>query len=201
MTRDLREALDRARAALDDAARAAEAEPPAAGTATPAAGPAPAAGGARLLTPFNVALRFLGVAEAAGGASNPAVLAMLKLDAPRVHDDAVPWCSAFVNWTAWVAGYERSRSLRARSWLRAGEAVEDAADVRAGDVVVLKRGRGPQPGPEVIAAPGHVGYVFEAPSRGAGKVRVLGGNQGDRVSVKAFPTGRVLGVRRLRPAA
>ena len=194
MTPGLREALDRARAALDDAARAADA-------ATPAAGPAPAAGSTRLLTPFNVALRFLGVAEVAGGASNPAVLAMLKLDAPAVHDDAVPWCSAFVNWTAWVAGFERSRSLRARSWLRAGEAVDDAADVRAGDVVVLARGRGAQPGPDVIAAPGHVGYLFEAPGRGAGRVRVLGGNQGDRVSVKAFPTGRVLGVRRLRPAA
>ena len=138
--------------------------------------------------------------EAPGAASNPAVLAMLKLDAPAVHDDAVPWCSAFVGWTAWVAGFERSRSLRARSWLRAGEAVEDAGDVRAGDVVVLARGRGAQPGPEVIAAPGHVGYVFEAPVR-AGKVRVLGGNQGDRVSVKAFPTSRVLGVRRLRPEA
>lgn len=193
MNRDLRRAIDRARTALDDAARAAAAAPSGGGSA-------PAVEGAQLLTPFNVARRFLGVKEVAGQASNPAVLAMLRLDAPRVHDDAVPWCSAFVNWTAWVAGFERTGSLRARSWLRAGEAVEDAADVRAGDVVVLARGRGKQPGPEVIAAPGHVGYVFEVLA-GAGRVRVLGGNQGDRVSVKAFPAARVLGVRRLRPEA
>lgn len=193
MNRDLRRALDRARTALDGVARAAAAAPAAGGSAPPAEG-------AKLLTPFNVALRFLGAKEVAGQASNPVVLAMLRLDAPRVHDDAVPWCSAFVNWTAWLARFERTGSLRARSWLRAGEPVERAADVRAGDVVVLARGRGKQPGPEVIAAPGHVGYVFEVPA-GAGRVRVLGGNQGDRVSVKAFPAARVLGVRRLRPEA
>lgn len=151
-------------------------------------------------TPLNVARRFVGLKEVEGAAHNPQIVAMLRLSRPGAKTDELPWCSGFASYCAWLAGYERSRSLRARSWLRVGEAVEDAGDIRPGDVVILSRGRGRQPGPEVIAAPGHVGFVAETPDPTGRTIQVLGGNQGNRVSVKAFPASRVLGVRRLRRA-
>jgi hypothetical protein len=63
------------------------------------------------------------------------------------------------------------------------------------DVVVLKRGSGKQPGPDVINAPGHVGFF--AGYEYGNKIYLLGGNQGDTVSIAAYDTNRVLGIRRL----
>jgi uncharacterized protein (TIGR02594 family) len=145
-------------------------------------------------TPFAVASRFIGVREVAGVSANPLVLAMLQLADPAVKDDAVPWCSAFVGFIAFVLGLPLSGSLTARSWLTVGEAVA-LADAQVGaDVVVLQRGEGPQPGPDVIAAQGHVGFFA---GRDSTHVDVLGGNQSDRVSIERFPLASVLGVRRL----
>lgn len=143
---------------------------------------------------FDVAQRFLGIAEVAGSASNPHVLAMLRLDTAWPNDDDVPWCSAFANYVAWLLRLPRSKDLRARSWLKVGAAIDVAAAEPGFDVVVLQRGGGAQPGPEVMNAPGHVGFFAGAES---GRVLVLGGNQANRVSVERFPVGRVLGIRRL----
>ena len=89
----------------------------------------------------------------------------------------------------------RSKSLMARSWLNVGYAIDiDAAEV-GWDIVIFKRGSGAQPGPNVINAPGHVG--FYAGMNGT-KVQVLGGNQGDAVSIKGYSKSRILGVRRIR---
>jgi hypothetical protein len=62
------------------------------------------------------------------------------------------------------------------------------------DVVILKRGGGNQPGPEVIDAQGHVGFF--AGLEGT-KILVLGGNQSDAVDVSRYPSSRLLGIRRL----
>jgi uncharacterized protein (TIGR02594 family) len=147
------------------------------------------------LTAFTIAMRYVGVAEFAGVASNPLVLAMLQIVDAGARDDAVPWCSAFVEFHAWQLGLPRPRSLRARSWLLIGDSVTLEGAVAAWDVVILARGPAPQPGPEVIAAPGHVGFFAGLTSR---DVFVCGGNQNNRVSVRPFPRASVLGVRRLR---
>ncbi len=144
---------------------------------------------------FQLAQRFVGVREAPGAASNPQVLAMLRLDEPWPGGDDVAWCSAFVNYICWLLRLPRSKSLAARSWLRVGAAVQDSSQAAADcDVVVLARGDGPQPGPEVVDAPGHVGFFAGLEG---GSVLVLGGNQGDSVSVAPFPVTRILGIRRL----
>lgn len=144
------------------------------------------------VTPYQLAERFLGLREAPGAASNAQVLAMLRLDVASVAGDDVPWCSAFVNYVAWLLDLPRSRSLAARSWLAVG--VEAHAPARGFDVVVLRRGLGPQPGPEVLQAPGHVGFFDRYEGD---RVYVLGGNQGDAVSLAPFPRASVLGVRSL----
>lgn len=143
---------------------------------------------------YELAQRFVGIQEVPGNTTNPQVLAMLRLDDSWPQDDSVPWCSAFTNYVAWLLRLPRSKSLRARSWLLVGEvvALEDAEP--GFDVVILKRGSGTQPGPDVIEAPGHVG--FYAGTEGS-KILVLGGNQGDSVSITLYPKKDLLGVRRL----
>jgi len=109
------------------------------------------------LSAFDLAQRFLGITEVQGPTANPQVLAMLRLDEQWPKGDEVPWCSAFMNYVTWLLRLPRSKDLRARSWLTVGRAVSlDKAEVGF-DVVILKRGTGNQPGPNVIDAPGHVG--------------------------------------------
>ena len=150
------------------------------------------------LTPFAIAKRFVGLSEGAGTVTNPAILAMLQLDQSWPKDDETPWCSALANTCAWLADHERSQSLRARSWLRVGAAVHVNHAI-PGDVVVLMRGGGNQPGPDVINAPGHVGFFTEW-LEGRSRVSILGGNQSNQVSISSYPATRILGIRRLRPA-
>lgn len=145
-------------------------------------------------TPLEVARTYLDTEEVEGPESNPAILAMLREVARWPGGDDVPWCSAFVNHIARLLGLPRSKSLAARSWLGVGTPVA-LADAQPGfDVVVLKRGGGSQPGPDVLNAPGHVGFYA---GRVPGEIIVLGGNQGDAVTLARFPVANVLGVRRL----
>ena len=139
------------------------------------------------VTAFDIAQRFVGLAEVPGTQSNPAILAMLKLDGDWPKDDEVPWCSAFANYVAWLLRLPRSKSLAARSWLDVGVPVT-ITEARVGfDVVVLWRGT-------LDAASGHVGFYAGHDDKA---VHLLAGNQGDKVSVASFPVARVLGVRRL----
>lgn len=145
---------------------------------------------------FDLAQRYIGTAEVGGSIDNPIILAALKLDLDwgdtEVHDE-IPWCSAWANWIAWHCRAPRSKSVRARSWLEVGRGIHlDQAE--PGDIIVLKRGKGDQPGPDVINAPGHVGFYA---GRSGDLIEVLGGNQSDTVKVSRYPAKRLLGVRRL----
>lgn len=152
---------------------------------------------------YELAQRYVGTKEVKGQYDNPQIMAWLKLDGDWPEHDEVPWCSAFVNHIAHDFRLPRSKSLRARSWLTMGEpiALDDAEP--GFDVVILKRGGGEQPGPYVIDAPGHVGFfagLQEFTDRGGTlrkHVLILGGNQGNSVSIAPYPVDRVLGVRRL----
>lgn len=144
---------------------------------------------------YQLAQRYVGIAEISGPKDHPLVqwwlsLCGLSTDTP----DATPWCSAFVNGIAWELRLPRSKSAAARSWLTVGTPILLTQAQPGHDVVVLQRGAGAQPGPDVIAAPGHVGWYA---GREGDRVLVLGGNQGDQVSIAGFPVERVLGVRRL----
>ena len=146
------------------------------------------------ISAYELAQRFVGIKEVDGSTSNPQILAMLRLNDTWPDDDAVPWCSAFTNYVAWLLRLPRSKSLRARSWLLIGEVI-DLQDAEPGfDIVVFKRGSGSQPGPSVIDAPGHVGFYAGVDGT---KILVLGGNQGNSVSLSPYPKSRLLGVRRL----
>lgn len=147
---------------------------------------------------FDLAQRFVGIQEVGGQVDNPQIASMLTLDFkwPEQYDDmdsAVPWCSAFTNYIAWLCRAPRSKDLRARSWLAVGRGIQlDQAE--PGDIIVLQRGRGDQPGPDVLDAPGHVGFYA---GRQGDMIEVLGGNQSDTVKISRYPARKLLGVRRL----
>lgn len=147
------------------------------------------------VTAFDIAQRFTGIEEMSGNVDNPQIMSMLKLDAKWPSNDEVPWCSAFANYVCWLLRLPRSKSLRARSWLEIGQGI-DLEQAQVGDIVVLKRGSGEQPGPTVIDAPGHVGFFAGWPEA-TDFVEVLGGNQSNTVKISRYSRDRVLGVRRL----
>lgn len=147
------------------------------------------------ITPYVVGLRFLGMTETPGVVHSPAIVAMLQLTDRSVRDDETPWCSAYVNYVCWLLGLPRSNSLAARSWLHVGMAIPIAEARRGFDIVVLMRGPNAAPA-TVLQAPGHVGF-FDAWDANRRTVRILGGNQGNAVTLQDFPIARVLGVRRL----
>lgn len=146
------------------------------------------------VTAYDIATRFIGLAEAPGAMSDPQVIAMLRLDVKWPAGDDVPWCSAFANYVAWLLRLPRSKDLRARSWLTVGEGVHIANARVEFDVVVVGRGSEPYAPASVIDAPGHVGFFA---GRDGDNVLILGGNQHDRVSVAPSPASSVLGIRRL----
>lgn len=146
---------------------------------------------------FQLGQRFIGeIKERPGDLENPFVqwahsLCGLSADTK----DEVPWCSSWLNSMAWLLRLPRSKSPAARSWLQVGRPVT-LTDAKVGyDVVILQRGTGKQPDATVINAPGHVGIYAGWTEDG---VLVLGGNQGDTVSIAPFSATRLLGVRRLK---
>jgi len=153
------------------------------------------------VTAFQIASRYAGLTEIPGNGDEPHVSAWLA-DAGLglgQHDET-PWCASFVAHVCRLLALPVPKfPARARSWLTVGTPVDDWTQAwPAFDIVVLKRGDGAQPGPEVLDAPGHVGFFAGFSSRPAdGSVVVLAGNQGNTVSYQPFPESRVLGVRRL----
>ena len=144
------------------------------------------------MTPYDLGRRFLGVTEISGSGTAPAILWFHSLTGGAAPDE-VAWCSSFVSAMCWLALMPRSPSKAARSWLTVGTPVPLTEAVQ-GDVVVLWRGNDPQPGPAVLDAPGHVGFLDRVDTA---FVWLLGGNQDNSVSIAPFPKTRVLGVRRL----
>jgi uncharacterized protein (TIGR02594 family) len=151
------------------------------------------------ITAFELAQRFSGLKETSGAIHNPQVMAMLRLDQSWPSGDEVPWCSAFVNYIAWLLDLPRSRSLAARSWLKVGNpiALEDARP--AFDIVILNRGGSTDPN---VAGPGHVGFFAywtpsPYPNRKTRDIGLLAGNQKDKVCLATFDEASVLGIRRL----
>lgn len=149
------------------------------------------------MTPFHIAGQLRGrVAERAGGRHHPFVqwaheLAGLGEGQP----DEIAWCGSCMTVLAVLFGLPTPKlPARARSWLTVGQPVELKDAVVGFDVVVLKRGTGTQPGPEVLAATGHVGLYG---GRDGDHVVVRGGNQSNAITDQRFPVTQVLGIRRL----
>lgn len=130
-----------------------------------------------------------GVAEVVGKGSNATIIGWrdeLNQNGVRIagySDDDIPWCGLF----AAVVVFRRARvaaevvkdSLWALNWASYGVKSPKAS---LGDVLVFKRPSG-----------GHVGFYI---AEDAACYHVLGGNQGNRVSVTRIAKNRCVAVRR-----
>lgn len=136
---------------------------------------------------YDVAKTYLGLEEFPGAKQNPKIIQMFAQTGNGwVHDDETPWCAAFVGAVLAQCGIKGTGKLNARSYLDWGVHV-DPADMEQGDVVILQRGNNPNEG--------HVAF-FDSIVPHKGTIRLLGGNQGNKVSLADFPVARVIGVRR-----
>jgi uncharacterized protein (TIGR02594 family) len=129
---------------------------------------------------LTIARRDLGLAEVRGAETAPKIKQWLADLGAWWRDDETPWCGVAVG--AWMkqAGIARPKHwYRAKGWLDWGHPCGSLL----GAVVVFERAGG-----------GHVGLAVgydDATSR----VYVLGGNQGNKVSILPFDVKRVIGWR------
>lgn len=128
------------------------------------------------------ALRELGVCETPGTRSTKRIdeYALATRGGVPPTGDETPWCSSFANWVLFQRGISGPRTKRARDWLAWGV----PCDFVLGSLAVLSRGRDPNFG--------HVAFALYAD---VFDCWLLGGNQGDSVSIARYPRARVLGNR------
>ena len=139
------------------------------------------------MTAYQLAERYIGIAERLEG-DHPLIRWWHSLTTLGEAADEVSWCSSFVNGIAWELRLPRSKSAAARSWLQVGAPVPLGAARIGYDVVVLWRD-------SRESWKGHVGWYG---GQDLDHVYLLGGNQGNAVSVRAYPVDQILGIRRLR---
>ncbi|HYC48227.1 MAG TPA: TIGR02594 family protein [Burkholderiales bacterium] len=131
---------------------------------------------------FAIAYAELGVREVVGSGDNPRIVEYLRsttLAAPYNSNDETAWCSAFANWCVEQAGYAGTDSAWARSWLNWGRATNEPV---TGCMTVFSRDL-------------NFGHVAFFVSRAGDKIKVLGGNQSNAVTVADYPAARLLGYR------
>lgn len=126
---------------------------------------------------LTVAWQNLGVKEIPGQQHHPLIVRWWQaIKRGGIKDDETPWCSAFVGAMLEAVDIRSTRFEGAASWASWGQPLEAPTE---GCIVVITRPGG-----------AHVG--FEVGRDAAGRVLLLGGNQGNAVSVAAFDSRRVL---------
>lgn len=134
---------------------------------------------------YQFATAELGQQEIPGPKHNPRIVAYHQATGLKAQDDETAWCGAFVAWCLRRAGisYNKEPSASARSWLSWGRAIKTPT---IGCVVVFWRGK--RDGWQ-----GHVGFYAGRDSQD--RILVLGGNQGNSVSVRPYSAEQLLGYR------
>ncbi|HEX6239948.1 MAG TPA: TIGR02594 family protein [Polyangiales bacterium] len=129
-----------------------------------------------------IAVGELGIKEIPGSAHHPRILEYHATTRLHATTDEVPWCAAFVNWClaqAKVAGTGSAAAASFRTW-------GVRSEPRIGCVVVFGKAD------RDAAGTGHVGFLV---GMDAVHVFVLGGNQGNAVTVAKRPRESVVSYR------
>ena len=137
-------------------------------------------------TPYAVAQAELArdVQEIAGPQDNPRIVLYHSTTTGGGAPDETAWCSSFVNYCVEQGGLTGTDSKWARSWHDTGWGSAVTDDPRPGDIVVWRRRHGADDG-------GHVAFFVD--KAGNDFVRVLGGNQGNRVRIATYPVNGAVG--------
>lgn len=131
--------------------------------------------------PYDLASSMLGKHEATDSA---AISDYLATGGANLDPVTRAWCAAYVNSTLEQSGISGTGKMNARSFMDWGQPVDTP---QKGDVAVFSRG-------DPKGWQGHVGFFDSLNPDGT--INVLGGNQGDRVSVSPYSADRLLGYRR-----
>lgn len=132
---------------------------------------------------LDCAREYIGVREVPGQLHSEIIVSWWETMKAPFRNDETPWCAAFVGAVLEECGIKSTRSPAARSYLKHGKAIVRPA---VGSIVVFWRGNRQ-------GWSGHVGFIVGKDEDG--NLMVLGGNQGNAVSVKPFSVDRVLGYR------
>lgn len=141
----------------------------------------------RALTGYQVplwmwnALGYIGTREIPGKQHSPVILRWLRELKAWWAEDETPWCGVFAAQCLREGGVQDipRHWYRALAWLDWGVTIPRP---RVGCVVVFSRKGG-----------GHVGFVVGQDRRG--RLLVVGGNQGNAVSIAPFDVERAVGYR------
>ncbi len=128
------------------------------------------------------AIKLFGTKEIVGPQHNPVIISWAdELGLKKIYtSDEIAWCGLFVAICVKRAGKKLVENpLWARNWVKWGTKVDVAM---LGDVLVFSRGSG-----------GHVGFYVGEDQKA---YHVLGGNQGNEVSVVRIDKKRCIGIRR-----
>lgn len=126
-----------------------------------------------------IARNYIGLRETHGDGHTPAILQFWRaIRRSGIKDDETPWCAAFVGAMLEESGIVSTRYESAASYTTWGV---ELSGPQYGCIAVMTRKGG-----------GHVGFVV---GRRGDRLLVLGGNQGDEVSIRAFPRERITSYR------
>jgi uncharacterized protein (TIGR02594 family) len=132
---------------------------------------------------MQIARKELGTKEKPGKDHEPRILEYHSATNLHAKDDETAWCSAFLNWVMKQCGIEGTNEANARSWLHWKQG--ERCDPKPGAIAVLWRGN-------PIGWQGHVAFIDHIEGD---TLWLLGGNQGNRVSIAAYGKARLLGCR------
>jgi len=128
------------------------------------------------------ALKELGQSEVSGSKHSKRIVEYHSLTTLKATDDETPWCSSFTNWVLDQNSVKGTGSAAAISWATWGQKSEP----KLGAITVVTRASSTNPN----AA--HVGFLW---CDAGNQIYILGGNQGDKVSIAPFKTSSVLAIR------
>jgi len=124
----------------------------------------------------------IGINEVKGPEHNDRIISYHKHTTLGATEDEISWCSAFLCYVFEKNYIKSTKSAAARSWMKWGKPLDKPV---LGCVVVFWRDN-----PD--SWKGHVGLYC---SEENGKIKVLGGNQSDKVCIKSYSKDKVLGYR------
>lgn len=128
---------------------------------------------------LTIALNQIGTTEIPGPGSNSKIDEYLKV-VGMPSDDDIAWCSGFACWCLEEAGIRSTRKPNAQSFLRDKNFIR-LEKPRLGCIVIFKRGSEPWMG--------HVGFYLDSLK---GYIRLLGGNQVNRVGINNYGKNKVM---------
>lgn len=133
---------------------------------------------------MKIAIDEIGISEISGVEHNERILEYHSVTRGGIAPDEIPWCASFVCWVLNKAGFVNPKSKASRDFIDFGLSVSSDS-MQYGDIVLLSR--------TLDRTKGHVGFLFSETEK---SVNLLGGNQGNQVSVSPFDKSRIIYIGR-----